>query len=372
MSQYIWSNPQWPKFNWDEALILKKLAEVRFKQGQLITRMRNLNTIDSVAAQAEILVAETIQTAQIEGEKYDPVIVRSSVNRQLGIAYAGLPQPSRNVAGLVEVLLDATTQFDQKLTVPRLQSWQAALFPTGYSGLHQIKVGGLRDDQLGPMQVVSGPIGKEQVHYEAPPALQLTQEMAQFLAWWDESEHNLEGVIRAGVAHFYFITLHPFEDGNGRLARALTDMALAQDDGLNRRYYSLSDQIVKTKASYYAILERTQKGDLSITDWLLWFLDCFDRALQHSEKLLEKVWSKAAFWQKHQQLQLNMHQSKVLNILLDAGRGGFQGGLTTRKYVSFTKTSRATAYREIVDLLEKNILKANEGKGRSVSYDLKW
>ena len=250
-----------------------------------------------------------------------------------------------------------------------MKDWQAALFPTGYSGLHKIAVGRWR--RLDPMQVLSGPIGRERVHYEAPPSSRLEKEMKQFLAWWNKKE-PMEGLIRAGMAHFYFVTIHPFEDGNGRIARALTDMALAQDEKMSVRFYSLSSQIMTERDAYYEVLEKTSKGNGDITEWLLWFVACVERAIGRSEKLLDKILGKVKFWQDHSTTPINAHQRKVLNRLLDAGEGGFEGGLTTRKYVSLAKVSRATAYREIDDLVSKKILVPNSSGGRSTSYCLVW
>lgn len=372
MKTYIWQQSNWPQFTWDEARLLPKISDARLKQGRLIQKIQSLAEGELTKAEALILEEETLKTAQIEGEKYNPESVRSSIHRRLGLDYAGLPKTERHIDGLVEVLFNATTQHDKELTLDRLKSWQAALFPTGYSGMLKIKAGKFRTDASGPMQVVSGPMGRETVHYEAPPADRLEKDLRQFLLWWYESSSNMDGIIRAGVAHFYFITLHPFEDGNGRLARALTDMALAQDDKLAKRYYSLSSKILNRKRDYYNILERSQKSDLDITEWLIWFIDSFETALGSSQSLLASIFDKAEFWNKYRQVKLSDRQRKVVNALLDAGKGNFEGSLTTRKYVGMTKVSRATAIREINDLLEKDILTKNQEAGRSVNYDLNW
>jgi len=324
----------------------------------------------SQEAQAEILTEETIKTAAIEGQSLSRNSVRSSVARRLGLPIAGLPSAERHVDGLVEMILDATARYNEPLTAERLKGWQAALFPTGFSGLRRIRTGTWRGPV--PMQVVSGPVGREKVHFEAPPADRIGEEITRFLSWWEASLDNTEGLLRAGIAHFRFITIHPFEDGNGRIARALTDMALAQDERLSKRFYSLSAQIMAERDQYYKILEQCQKGDDDITAWLLWFLGCLERSVKNSETLISKVLAKADFWQRHGQTPMNDRQRKVVNRLLDAGQGGFEGGLTTKKYVSIAKTSRATAYREISDLVGKRVLMQNEGKGRNVSYDLVW
>jgi Fic family protein len=325
----------------------------------------------SLEAQAEVLAAEVLDTSAIEGKNLDPDSVRSSVARRLGLPDAGLSRQDRYTEGLVDVLLDATTNYQLPLTIERLHGWQAALFPTGYSGMYRIAVGEFRGDS--PMQVISGPLGREKVHYEAPPGNAVASHADQFLEWWHSREQGkLDGIIRAAIAGFWFVSIHPYEDGNGRLARAITDMALAQEEKLAVRYYSFSAQIMEERQSYYEVLEKCQKGDLDITEWLLWFLGCFERAIARSDDLIGKVLLKARFWEIHRQTELNQRQRKVINRLLDAGTGGFEGGLTTRKYTGMTKSSRTTSYREITDLLDKKILSQNPGKGRSVSYDLVW
>ena len=251
-----------------------------------------------------------------------------------------------------------------------MEGWHAGLFPTGRSGFHKIKVGQWRGKE--PKRVVSGPAGREKIHFEAPPGEAVTKEMRLFFSWWNSGSQKMDGLLRAGLAHFYFVTIHPFEDGNGRIARALTDMALAQDEKLGVRYYSLSSQIMEEREEYYRILEKSSKANRNITDWLSWFLDCYQRAIQRSDKIIGLVLAKADFWQRHAQAIMNERQKKIVNRLLDAGKDGFQGGLTTRKYVSMAKVSRATAFREISDLLEKGILRQKPAKGRSVSYDLNW
>jgi len=269
------------------------------------------------------------------------------------------------------MLLDATEHYETPPTAARLKRWQAALFPTGYSGLRKIRTGQWRGPEQ-PMQVVSGAVGRERVHYEAPPGRRVDKEIKQFLSWWKASATREDGLLRSGLAHLYFVTIHPFEDGNGRIARALTEMALAQDERQPTRYYSLSSQIMEERNAYYRVLEANQKGDGDVTPWLEWYLACYTRAVERAERLIGDVLAKATFWQRHSQADLTRRQRKVLNRLLDAGKGGFQGGLTTRKYVAIAKVSRATAFREIADLLEKGLLTQNPARGRSVSYEVTW
>ncbi len=369
MAQYIWERPGWTQFRWKNEKILVELGECRLLQGKLLSKVAGLGLTLESQAQVEILTEETLKTALIEGENLNIQAVRSSVARKLGLPSAGLPV-SRPVDGLVSVLLDATKNFDGFLTQKRIFGWHASLFPTGYSGMHRIRVGRWRGDK--PMRVVSGPLGRETVHFEAPPSDLIPAEMVRFLEWWKESRGRLEGLLRAAIAHFWFVTLHPFEDGNGRIARALTDMALSQDDRQSIRYYSLSSRIMAERDAYYHVLEHCQKGKGDITEWLVWFLGCFGRAIRHSEEILAGVLGKAAFWKAHAQAPLTERQCKVINRMLDAGRGGFEGGLTTRKYVSLANVSRATAFREMDQLVKLGILRENPGKGRSASYDLNW
>lgn len=368
---YIWENKNWPKLTWDAAPLLSLVSQARKSQGLLLANVKNLGFELEGEAQADVLTEEAVKTSAIEGERLSWESVRSSVARHLGLPDAGLTAETRSVDGLVEVLLDATGHYNKPLTEDRLKGWQAALFPTGFSGFSKIRVGKWRGDE--PMRVVSGPVGREKIHYEAPPGGCVEKEMKQFLSWWESSFKSEDGLLRAGAAHFYFVTIHPFEDGNGRVARALTDMALAQDEKLGVRYYSLSSRIMKERESYYRILETSSKGPgTDITDWLAWFLECYKRAIEDSEKIIGHVLAKAGFWKTHGGLTLNERQRKVVNRMLSAGKGGFIGGLTTRKYVAMAKVSRATAFREIADMLEKKILHQLPGKGRSVHYDLQW
>jgi len=367
---YDWQEKCWPKLSWRDGELTAQLAKARYLQGKLVSKVAALGLDACEEARAEILVEEAVKTSAIEGEALDKKSVRSSVARQLGLPMAGLPSIDRRAEGLVEMLLDATSRFDETLTTKRIKSWQAALFPTGYSGIHRVRVGKWRGKE--PMRVVSGPLGKEMVHFEAPPYDRVEREMKQFLFWWKSSLKEIDGLLRAGVAHFYFVTIHPFEDGNGRIARALTDMALAQDEKQPRRFYSMSSQIMAERNDYYDILEKTQRGECDVTMWLKWFLECTERVLHKSETIIANVLDKSAFWKSHIGTPLSDRQRKVINRLLDAGRDGFEGGLTTRKYCSLTKGSRATAYREIADLERKGILRQRSGKGRSTSYDIDW
>jgi len=367
--QYIWQRSDWTNFTWRSEDILSLLGKCRLVQGKLLGKVIDLGlTIDSYA-HAEVLAEETMKTSAIEGERLDIRSVRSSVARRLGLPSAGLTV-DRNVDGVVSVILDATMNHNEPLTVERLYGWHAGLFPTGYSGIHKIRVGSWRGEE--PMRVVSGPLGREKVHFLTPPAEKIDEEMSHFLSWWDSSRGSMEGLIRAAVGHFRFVTIHPFEDGNGRIARALTDMALAQDDGKRYRYYSLSSQIMEEREAYYDILEKCQKGSSDITEWLSWFLECFSRAIDRSEMILSGVITKANFWRNHAQAPLNERQRKVINKLLDAGPGGFEGGLTNRKYAAMAKVSKPTAYRELTRLVELGLIRQNPGRGRSVSYDLVW
>ncbi len=369
--KYIWQNSSWPKLRWDSDSLLPLLGQARLAQGDLLGRVKHLGFKLGEEAQADVLTEEAIKTAAIEGERLNPQAVRSSVARHLGLPTTGLGPATRSVDGLIEVILNATQNYDKDLSAHRLKGWHAALFPTGHSGLHKIRVGQWRGEE--PMRVVSGPLGREKVHFEAPPGKAVDAEIRKFFQWWKSSIHTTDGLLRAGLAHFYFVTIHPFEDGNGRIARALTDMALAQDEKLKIRYYSLSSQIMEERNGYYDVLEKCSKTDnADVTKWLIWFLECYRRAVQRSDKIIGNVLGKANFWQEYAQTELSARQRKVLNRILEAGQGNFAGGLTTRKYVSITKVSRATAFREISDMLDKKVLRQLSGKGRSVHYDIVW
>jgi Fic family protein len=369
MVTYVWQRPEWTAFRWDAALLLPLLGDCRKRQGKLLAEVAALGMAQAVEAQADLLTEEAVTTAAIEGETLARDSVRSSVARQLGLPTAGLTA-DRSADGLVSVLLDATTGAEAALTVKRLHGWHAALFPTGYSGFRKIRTGRWRGP--GPMQVVSGVAGREKVHYEAPPSAAVPGEMRRFLAWFNGKDAGTDGLIRAAVAHFRFAAIHPYDDGNGRLARALTDRAIARDDCQTSRYYSMSSQIMRERRAYYEVLGRCSTGDGDLTPWLVWFLGCFGRSIETSEVRLAVALDKARFWRRHAGVALSERQRKVVNRLLDAGRGRFEGGLTTRKYVAMTGASRATAFREIEDLLTRAMLVRRPGGGRSVSYDLRW
>lgn len=367
--KYIWERKNWFDFKYDNAVLLKPLSELRVLQGKLLGRVASLDIKLETEAQGAILVEETVRTAEIEGQKLNREAVRSSVAMRLGLP-KGVGAQDRNIDGLVDVLLDAVRFHDKPLTPERLNGWHAALFPAGYSGLRRIRTGKPRGDE--PMQIVSGPIGKEKVHFEALPKDRLDEEMRFFLKWWDSSQASMDGILRAAAAHLRFLTIHPYEDGNGRLARALTDMALAQDEKLKVRFYSVSSEIMRSRDEYYKILEDVQRCRLDATEWFLWFIKCVAASIEDSRDVVAGVFMRTDFWNQHAQEQLNERQKKIINRILEAGPGNFTGGLTTRKYVSIAKTSRATAFREISDMLDKKILRQLPGKGRSVHYDLVW
>jgi Fic family protein len=362
---YLWEEAGWPKFRWNEARLLKPLANARHQQGRLLGSMLRLGFELKQEAQLEALTEDVLKSSEIEGEILDRESVRSSLARRLGIPEAGMAPVDRKTEGVVEMMLDATTNFDSPLTPQRLCGWQAALFPTGYSGMHRTRTGAWRDDAAGPMQVVSGPLERQRVHYEAPPADRVDAEMSAFLEWFSHRD-SAEGLLRAGLAHLWFVTMHPFEDGNGRIARAIADQALAQSEESGQRYYSLSSQIRKERNDYYDALERTQKGSLDVTDWLTWFLGCFTRAVEGSEAALTNVLRKADFWQRHAHEPFTERQKKVLNRYLD----GFEGNLTARKWAAIGKCSVPTAQRDINELIERNLLRKGSGGSKNTSYTL--
>jgi Fic family protein len=326
-----------------------------------------LDASADLQAQLDVLTKEGVATSAIEGEKLDPGALRSSIARRLGLPTAGLPPATRHAEGLVDVLLDATRDFDAPLRLERLNAWQASLFPTGRSGLHEIRTGELRGDA--PMQIVSGPIGRQRVHYEAPPRNRLTREMKTFLAWFNDPPEELDGLLRAGLAHAWFEAIHPYEDGNGRVGRALLDRALAQDENRSTRLYSMSARLEAKRDDYYEALGRFSTGSLDVTSWLRWFVEQTEAAANASESTFRRVVTKAHYWMRHADVSLNERQRKALNVLLDAGPGGFLGGMTNKKYASLTRTSPATAQRDLADLVAKGCLAAT-GAGRSVRYEL--
>ncbi len=362
---YIHERDEWPNFCWNEARITTQLASLRLRQGKLIGRMEALGITLRSEAVLRTLTEDVLKTSEIEGEKLDPDQVRSSLARRLGIEIGALTPADRDVEGVVEMMLDATQNYAKPLDAERLFSWHAALFPTGRSGLSRIVVGDWRKDADGPMQVVSGPIGRERVHFEAPQAKRLSAEMKAFLDWYNAST-ELDVVLKAALAHLWFVTIHPFADGNGRIARAIADMSLARSEESANRFYSMSAQIRIERNDYYDILEHTQKGDLDITDWLTWFLDCLDHAFVGAETILASVLRRADFWKKHAETNLNDRQKLMLNKLLN----GFEGKLTSSKWAKITKSSQPTAGRDIEQLIALGILRKDEAGGRSTSYSL--
>lgn len=362
---YIWREDDWPQFRWDAQTLLAPLAEARHKQGRLLGRMRQLGFELQLDAELRATTEDVLKTSEIEGERLDLKAVRSSVARRLGLPDAGLPPSDRKVEGIVEIMLDAMRNHGPALTRARLFGWHAAMFPTGHSGLHKITVGDWRTDSEGPMQVVSGPIGRQKVHYQAPPAARLPAEMERFLAWFNEPP-AMDGLLLSGVAHLWFVTIHPFDDGNGRIARAIADLALARMEGTGHRFYSVSAQIQRERDRYYGVLERTQKGTLDITEWLSWFVACFDRAIETAEEQSRSVLRKAEFWQRFAEEPLSARQKTILNRFLD----GFEGNLTARKWAAMGKCSVDTAQRDINDLLARGLLVRNPGGSRRTSYSV--
>jgi len=362
---YIHELSDWPRFRWNTEGLAEPLASVRHRQGRLIGRMESLGFNLQREAVLRTLTADVLTSSEIEGEKLEADQVRSSLARRLGMDVGALKPADRHVEGIVEMMLDATSHYDQTLTAERLFSWHAALFPTGRSGMTKIGVGAWRDDGTGPMQVVSGPIGRERVHFAAPPASRLDREMTAFLDWFDRPA-DIDGVLKAGLSHLWFVTIHPFDDGNGRIARAIADMALARSERSSQRFYSMSTQIRQERQAYYEFLERIQKGTMDITPWMEWFLGCLGRAIDGSETILGAVLFKARFWESIRGVPLNERQTRVLNILLD----GFEGKLTTTKYARLTKSSQDTALRDIASLVERGVLVRGPGGGRSTSYQL--
>lgn len=362
---YIHELKGWPDFTWDNERLTKLLAEIRHRQGRVLGRMEGLGFPMRAEAMLETLTQDVIKSSEIEGEILNPDQVRSSIARRLGMEIGGLVPLDRNVEGVVEMMLDATQNFTQPLTEDRLFGWHSALFPTGRSGIHKIAVGGWRTGQNGPMQVVSGAIGREKVHFEAPDAGSLDKEMSVFLEWFNH-QMKLDPVLKAAIAHVWFVTIHPFEDGNGRIARAIADMQLARADGSSQRFYSMSAQIRVERNAYYDTLEGTQKGVLDITNWLEWFLACLGRALDTIEDTLKGVLRKTRFWDVHINTELNNRQRLMLNKLLD----GFDGKLTSTKWGKIAKCSPDTALRDIQDLINKNVLSKEEGGSRNTNYVL--
>jgi Fic family protein len=359
---FIHQRKNWTDFKWDNDKLLPLLANVRHLQGRLLGQMENLGFKFQEEAVLATLTLDVLKSNEIEGEVLNKDQVRSSIARRLGLEVSGLVDSPRNVEGVVEMMLDATQNYMKPLTTERLFGWHAALFPTGYSGMYKIEVGKYRS---GDMQVVSGAMGKEKVHYEAPKADLLESEMNRFLKWFNNGSET-DPVLKAAIAHFWFVTIHPFDDGNGRIARTITDMQLARSDGSPQRFYSMSNQILTERKKYYEVLERTQRSDGDITEWLEWFLSCLGNALVNSREVLESVLGKAKFWEQHSQTPMNDRQRLMLNKLLD----GFEGKLTSSKWAKIAKCSQDTAIRDIQDLINKEILRKEAEGGRSTNYEL--
>lgn len=364
---YIYQLPEWSLFRWSENRIGPLLGEVRYQQGRLLGRMESYGFPLQEEASLQTLTLDVTKSSEIEGEILNPDQVRSSIARHLGMDIAGLVPADRNVDGIVEMMLDATQVSKGELTYERLFGWHASLFPAGRSGTHRIVTGGWRKNPLSaPMQVVSGPIGRERVHFQAPDADAVSAEMNRFLNWFN-SEVNIDPVVKAGIAHLWFVTIHPFDDGNGRIARAIADMQLARADASKYRFYSMSAQIRLERNAYYDILEETQKGSLDVTLWMEWFLSCLGRAIQATDATLAGVIRKAKFWEQPALETINERQRTMLNKLLD----GFYGKLTSSKWAAMTKTSQDTAVRDIQDLIDRGLLEKEAAGGRSTSYILK-
>jgi Fic family protein len=363
--KYIWQASDWPDWRFDLAALARPMAEVSRAQGLLMGRLADAGMALRHQASLSALTDDVVKTSEIEGEQLDVKSVRSSIARRLGVDIGALAPVDRHVEGVVEMVLDATANCLAPVTRERLFGWHAALFPTGHSGLSRIRVGGWRDDATGPMQVVYGPIGRQRVHFEAPPADRLETETNRFLKWLNGASKE-PPIIKAGLGHLWFVTLHPFDDGNGRIARAIGDLLLARADNSSQRFYSLSAQIQRERKAYYEILERTQKQGLDVTEWLAWFLDALHRAVDQAQHTLDAVLTKTRFWQRWATTSLNERQVKLLNKLLD----GFEGKLTSSKWAAIANCSPDTALRDINDLLARGILRKTDAGGRSTSYEL--
>ena len=362
MAKYIYQYKNWTNFSWNEKEVQPLLGEVRHLQGKIFGQITTLGFSVKEETMLSNLTLDVIKSSEIEGELLNYEQVRSSIARKLGLDYAGMVYSDRNVDGVVEMMLDATQNFDKQLDEERLFNWHAALFPTGRSGMYKIDVGKYRN---GEMQIVSGAMGKEKVHYQAPPPNQVKLEMDKFLDWLNNDD-DLDLVIKSAIAHFWFIIIHPFDDGNGRIARAISDLLLAQSDGSSQRFYSLSNQVLLERKKYYEILQKMQHKDGEITEWIVWFLNSLFRALKNTEQTIEKVLYKNEFWDNHKNTELNSRQRLILNKLFD----GFVGKLKTSKWAKIAKCSQDTALRDIKDLIEKGILRQEQSGGRSTNYEL--
>ena len=362
---YIWQQPDWPRFRWDSDAVSNALADAKYRQGLLTGRMSSIGFDLSRQAVLHTMTEEVVSSGAIEGETLNAAQTRSSVARRLGMDVVGAVRVGLDVEGMVDMTLGAVQRWDMPLTAERLFAWHEALFSTGGSPFRRIEVGGWRTDSRGPMQVVSGAVGRERVHFQAPPAASIDGEMAAFLDWF-ESPSQMDGVLKAALAHLWFVTIHPFDDGNGRIARAIADMALARSERSPERFYSMSSQIMAERAAYYRTLERTQRGTMDVTEWTLWFLGCLTRAIESAETALSATLAKARFWQSAANIPLNARQRMMLNRLLD----DFQGKLTTSKWARLAKCSHDTALRDINALIRRGILKRGAAGGRSASYEL--
>jgi Fic family protein len=365
MNAFIYQQDNWPNFTWENDEIINLLSKARNLQGRLIGKMESLGFDLRNEALLATLTLDVLKSSEIEGEFFNAEQVRSSIARKLGMEIAGSVESDRNIDGVVEMMLDATQNCFKSLTADRLFDWHAALFPTGRSGMYKITVADWRKDTTGPMQVVSGAMGKEKMHFQAPDSSIIEKEMQLFLDWFKNNE-KVDLVLKAAIAHLWFVTIHPFEDGNGRITRALTDMLLARSDNSNQRFYSMSAQIRLERKGYYDILEKTQKGNLDISEWIKWFLNCLINSLRSTDSQLTRILYKAEFWMKNSELVINERQKKLLNKLLD----GFDGKLTSSKWAKIAKCSKDTAIRDINDLIGKNILQKEAARGRSTNYEL--
>lgn len=363
---YIWQYPEWPSFTWNDSRLIALLSEVRNLEGKIQGMMGGLGfDVQSMTA-LNVMTEDVLRSNEIEGVILNSDKVRSSIAKHLGIDTAGLPQPDRYTEGVVQIMMDAVTNCNKPLTPERLFNWHAALFPTGRSGMYPITVGAYRTGGE-PMQIVSGAMGKEKVHYEAPPSDVVPDMMTDFLRWINSDNTVTDPVLKAAVAHLWFVAIHPFDDGNGRLTRTITDMQLAKADGFHLRFYSMSAEILREKKTYYEILEHTTGNSTDITEWLEWFLNTMKSSILRAEETVKRVVSKSSFWQRHREIPMNERQVKMVNMLWD----GFTGKLTSSKWAKITKTSQATALRDITDLIEKGILTAAADGGRSSNYLLK-
>ena len=363
---YIHERPDWPAFTWEIEQIAYLLAETRHRQGTLLGRMESLGFSLREEAVLETLTLDVIKSSEIEGEMLETSQVRSSIARRLGMDVAGVDVIDRHIEGVVDMMLDATRHFTHALTEDRLFGWQSSLFPEGRSGMRRIRVGAWRTGDHGPMQVVSGGFGKQKVHFQAPDADRVSAEMGAFLQWFNADQH-IDPVLKSAIAHLWFVTIHPFEDGNGRIARAIADLQMSRADGTSQRCYSMSAQIRKERNHYYNILERTQQGDLNITAWIVWFLGCLSRSFDSVEETLQRVHQKSRFWEYAARIELNARQRLMLNKILD----GFEGKINSTKWAKITKTSADTSLRDINDLIVKGIFVKDISGGRSTSYLLR-